>query len=212
MSNNLFFTLKTGMFVTCSGEWDEKTQQYKSADSTQIAKCCLDQCKAPVKFCRKYCYDNNKPGEEFNSPILMQRCLETCQDERNLCIDTCRLISPYAGGNNDYVQCATNFGCRGLNDLPDPECVKKNKNAIFQCCRQTCIPTKNVDCQQHCEFLQKEIINPDDVGIPSLNNKTLRELNSKFKTYPDNTPTWILGAVILSIIVVVLWIFFSTRK
>lgn len=203
------FALKTGMSVTCSGIWNSKSQKYESSDSTQIAKCCLDECKHSINFCRKYCHDNNKHGQEFESPILMKSCLNKCEAKRESCIDTCRLITPYVGVNNNYIQCANKFGCRGLNDLPDPECVKKNKESIFKCCRHTCIPMKDLDCQSHCEFLQSVTIDADKVGIPKLNKHTLRKLKRKYKIYKDSSQIWIFGSVVLSAIVIGIWIFFN---
>lgn len=209
MNDNVSFVLKSGMFATCSGIWDDRLQQYRNATSTEIADCCSQQCIKPVKFCRKYCMDNLV--QEFDNKVLLDKCLKTCEDVRNICLGTCSLSSPHVGMNNNYFQCAYEFGCRGVGNYPDRECVIKNKDEIFNCCRKTCLPTKDIDCQQHCEYIQSAIIDPEKTtGVP-LSQKTLNNLSNNFKMYPDDTWLYILVGISVSIILIFLWFFVTKR-
>ncbi len=133
-------------------------------------KCCSQGCVEPVKYCQEYCRTHSV------DPV---NCQQTCIDQKNICLDTCKLSSPQVGPRNDYVQCCFDQGCRGLGDIPDPECVKKNKQTIFDCCRQSCIPTKDLDCQKHCEFMQNITIDPNAIGIPLVTQQVLNSVHKK---------------------------------
>lgn len=200
------FNLRSGMFPTCSGYWDEQSGQFRRSDSTQLAKCCVDDCVAPVQYCKEFCRQQHGPGQPNDSPDLLRNCLETCNDEREACLATCRLSSPYVGLDNNYIQCANRFGCKGLRELPDAKCVEENKDRIFQCCRDTCIPTRDLDCQAHCEFLQTITIDPTKIGIPKTSDQSLRAVSRKFKVYPDNTWFYILLAVVVSVAIIIVWL------
>lgn len=208
------FNMKSGMFTTCSGYWDNKTHSFHPADSTNVAACCARNCGNSVKYCQKFCYDNSGEGQMFHDPGMLSRCLDTCNDQRNACLDTCRLSSPYVGTRNNYIECAKGQGCIGTGPLalPTPECVGKNKDAIMTCCRKTCTPHKDLDCQKHCDFLQETSINPDKMGVPRVTKQTLREISGELRTHPDNTWAYVLGAVILSFILITGWLLLHRKK
>jgi hypothetical protein len=205
------FRLKTGMFTTCSGIWNETTRKYNVTESTDVVQCCSEQCIQPVKRCYKYCRENTASGQEFNAPNKLARCMEICDDKRNLCLDTCSLSSPYVGMSNNYLQCAGQYDCKGIGNLPDKDCVGKHKDEIFECCRRTCIPAKDLDCQKHCEYIQSVIMNPGITDVPDK-RPALSTLKSRFKLYPDNTWAYILGGLALGIIVIIIWLFVTKRK
>jgi hypothetical protein len=84
----------------------------------------------------------------------------------NLCTTECSGISPGFSLDNLYYDCAEQNDCpRGLGQLPSKECVEKNKDVIFNCCRSNCQPTSITDCQELCETLQKTILDPASLGI-----------------------------------------------
>lgn len=202
------FNLKSGMFATCSGIWDEKTQKYKLADSTEMAICCTQNCIHPIKYCQQYCYNNI----DVTDPKILSRCLGICNDMRQMCMDTCRVSSPYIGVDNNYILCANKYGCEGIKELPNVDCVKKHKESIFECCRKSCIPNRDLDCQKHCEFLQKVTLDPRKIGIPKTSKNTLNMLASRFKIYPDNTWLYISIGIIISIIMIIFWINIRKQK
>jgi len=205
------FSMKTGMFATCSGVWDESTKKYRSSDSTEVVQCCNKKCIEPVKFCHDYC---NKEIAKLG-PKKLSSCLLTCNDQRNICLDTCSLSSPYMGVNNNYNLCAKAQGCEVSNELQNLQnidCVRKHKDVIFDCCRRTCLPQKDLDCQKHCEFLQKVTLDPSKIGVPKVSQQKLKALSQSYKTYHENTSIYILVGVVISIIVIAIWLFWQKRK
>ena len=206
------FILKTGMFATCSGIWDKATQKYRVANSTEVLQCCSDKCIQSSKWCYKHCKEEiTTPGQKFNDPNKLDKCMERCDDKRNLCLDICKLSSPYVGMDNNYVQCTKQYGCTGVGNIPDKDCVSKHKDEIFDCCRQTCIPAKDLDCQQHCEYSQSVTLNPSITGVTDK-QFTLSTIKSRFKLYPDNTLAYILGGLVSGIIVIIIWLFVTQRN
>lgn len=206
MSNN--DNLNTGMFATCSKVWNKTTQKYDASDSTDVFKCCSKQCIKPVKWCYDYCNKNIILDGDFS---ILGRCMETCDHEKNLCLDTCKLSSPYVGMGNNYYECSKKYDCIGIGNLPDKNCVKKYKDDIFECCRRTCIPTQDLDCQKHCEYIQSISLNPSIDGIPDK-RPALSTLKSRIKKYPNNTWIYILGGLVFGIIVIIIWLLVYKRK
>lgn len=207
-----FFNLTTGMFPTCAGYWDEKTQRYMPADNTQIAKCCIENCKNSLTFCHDYCIENEGIGKKYYNPTLFSRCLTSCNYHRDFCFQTCRLTSSNVGINNDYLKCAAKYGCEGKNGIDDPDCVRKHKDEIYKCCRNNCVPTRYVDCDENCKFLEQVTINPRKLGIPKLSSETLHELVTDFPS-PQEQCTWVyvVGAVIVSFLIFIIMIIWRER-
>jgi len=186
------FDLRSGMFATCSGYWDEKNK-FHLLDSTEMAECCFKGCAEPVKYCLQYCKTHNK-----NDPLLTNKCFQMCNDQKNICFDTCKLNSSN-DSTNYYMQCCYDHGCKSLDDTPDADCVRKNKEKIFECCRHNCIPTRNLDCQKHCEFLQDITLNPENREFPSVQN-----LDSEFIPFRITKNIWIyiIAGLLLSFLVI----------
>lgn len=148
-----------GLFSTCSSYWDEKQKKFIVNDYTDLAKCCVSRCVKPVEFCHEYCIKN------YNDKNL-ENCLETCNDQRTMCIDTCKFTSKYVDTDNQYIECANNAGCEGIRGRPDINCLKKHREKIYDCCVRNCFPNSRLNCQKHCKFLEEVSINPEKVGIP----------------------------------------------
>jgi hypothetical protein len=158
--------LKPGMFTTCSLIWDEKQEKYRSATSTEVADCCVKNCVSNVEKCEKY----TKTHLSKLGPDILYRGLTTCHDLRGICLDTCKQSSDLVNTNNPYVKCAHKNGCPGV--FQDPKCIIKHKKKIFECCRKTCIPTKDLDCQQYCNFMESVSSDHSKIGkyfkVPSI--------------------------------------------
>lgn len=204
MSNkDNFFDLESGMFTTCSKIWDKEKRKYSIADSTDIHQCCSKQCIKPFELCYKYCNQNTAPGQEFNSPYMLDRCIDTCIERKKLCLDVCVLSSNYVSMDNNYFKCSENYDCLGIGNLPDKDCVNKHKDEIFKCCRKSCIPTKDLNCQKYCEYMQNSVLNPKTSNtVPK--NENLHQIKSRFKIYPDNTLNYIMGGVVSGIIFIII--------
>lgn len=207
-----FINLTSGMFSTCAGYWDEKNQQYIPANDTHIAKCCIENCKDPLVFCQKYCKENQGSGKKYYNPTLFSRCLSSCNYQRDFCFQTCRLSSQAVGTNNNYLDCAFKYGCEGEEGIAEPECVRKHKDEIYNCCRTNCVPTRYVDCDKNCTFLQDITINPRKLGLPKLASQTLHELVTDFPAPREQcTWTYVFGAVILSFLIFTIWMIWRER-
>lgn len=145
------------MFVTCQSEFDQKTNSWNESEMTDMHKCCIEHCLKPVKFCYNYCKDHQGPKDKYNTPMLKYRCLQTCEDQRNMCVDTCSLINTrFFGEDNQYIKCSNESGCEDINT----DCIFNKKDDIFKCCRQTCVTSKDIDCEKYCKYLETFYLNP----------------------------------------------------
>lgn len=182
MNQDFSKKLKIGMLSPCSvvlhKDNNNNNKKLIYSDVTDLTKCCLKSCIEPVKFCHLNCSKIHS-----KNPEILKRCLLTCNNQRQLCIDNCRITTPDIGPDNLYINCSKKASCIGVNNFPDIDCVKKNKLKIFNCCRDNCIPKHNLNCQKHCEFLQKVTIDPSTVGIPKFSDKLLENISEK--NHPD---------------------------
>jgi hypothetical protein len=181
---------RTSMFITCQNEWDEKTQTLHELDLTEMHHCCVEHCLKPVNFCYNYCKDHQGQKDKYNTPMLQYRCLQTCEDQRNMCLDTCSLINTqYFGADNHYIKCSNESGC----DSNDVDCIINNKSSILNCCKEMC-PPKDVDCEKNCKYLETFYLNPPPSLIETKNDDN----------YWNNTR--ITSVLILSFILIFLFI------
>lgn len=155
------------MFSSCSVFWDKEKNALRKATDTEIFQCCARDCVEPLKYCEDYCMQNFGADSGYSNTSYLERCIKACANQRDMCLDTCRLSSVYSEPNNNYNKCAAKYGCKGLYGFPDANCVTENEENIFDCCRKTCIPTQNLDCEQHCQFSAYVAMHPYEVGAPS---------------------------------------------
>jgi hypothetical protein len=167
----------SSMFLTCFGEWNEDSQTWTDFDVTDMAKCCTNECLNPVNFCYDYCEKDRKDA----SPILKYRCKQMCEDQRNICLDTCSLISKHVSKeeNND-IKCAIDNNCGSHGLQPKVDCILKNKQKIFDCCTKTTIPSPEIDAEKHCKYLESVYLNPPPVLVQPDKDTRLSSL-SDFK-------------------------------
>lgn len=149
------YSLRTSIFTTCGGTWDQESNSYKQADISAIAQCCLDQCSEPVQFCLEYCKNNSQPGGLYDTPDKIRTCEDTCTTYENLCNNICKLSSPQFTDQSTYLNCVEWNGCMNQNGKPDQECLQANKDTIHKCCLHNCVPTQDIDCNKYCDFSYK---------------------------------------------------------
>lgn len=180
---------RQGMFAVCSGYMDKSTDTYKHSDSEEIYKCCINHCTFPVKYCKEYCDINFGPNKEHESPELLLRCRTVCDKQRELCLDNCSKSSKFSIMKTNYDQCVHQFGCSNhdMEEQIDEKCIEKNKQDIFECCKDYCIPTNDIDCDQKCKLIEQTILDKSLTGkniIPTLN---LNEISRDYKRKNDIT-------------------------
>ena len=200
------FNLKSGMFVTCAKIVDKKTGKLRPADATEMVQCCSNKCIEPVEFCQNYCRT-----KYTDKPNLLKRCSDMCINQRDMCLDTCRLSSKYSEPQNNYNKCAFKFGCRGLYGFPDSECVKKHRAKIYDCCRKTCVPNRDLDCEDHCKFSEKIALDLSTFGAPKTGMHPFDKLVSSKKIntkYSNQSGKYIVIALIIAILIL-LFIYFK---
>jgi hypothetical protein len=164
------------MFITCAEKWNEKKQKFEKADLTDAAICCNKKCEEPVNFCYNYCKNHQK---EYNTPTLLYRCMKTCEDQKKICLDTCSLISNK--NNNDYINCANIQKCVDTDMSGNVKCLLDNKEAIFNCCSKSCIPSVDLDCDKNCKYLESLYLNPVQTLEPPP-----KEKDNIYKKIPVN--------------------------
>ena len=145
MNDNNFYN-NTGMFTSCKKYYDKDTDKMKDATTTEVFKCCLEKCKPPVEYCKKFCLTKTK---EHVNPI--STCLNKCLIHEKFCTENCKLSSEYTlPMKNLYKKCLQNI-CKN-NDYK--ECIKNNKDKIMKCCINNCTPEKNLNCGKFCNYFQ----------------------------------------------------------
>jgi hypothetical protein len=147
--------LDSGPFGLCSGYWDKNAQIFRKADQTDIAVCCMKTCETFVDKCKELC---PKAEEKYKN-----LCYQTCDDIQKTCGDFCDLSSTVLGSDNPIFKGIKEKGCGdGLYKSVDKECVKKNKNDIIKICLNSCIDSEQLDCEKHCNYSYKIILDEDD--------------------------------------------------
>ena len=162
------------IFAPCTVQADPETGTLRDATGSEVFECCASRCKPKYDYCTNICehdlksiYTRDVVAAHYTEGELMGRCIGNCRIMDTLCAQECRGMAPGFSLDNDYYDCATDNGCpRGLGQLPSKDCVEKNKDVIFKCCRSRCQPTTVTDCQELCETLQQTILDPNAVGLP----------------------------------------------
>lgn len=199
MNGNKGFNHNLGMFTSCFGYYDSDKRKFDKFTYSEIAQCCLNNCKDTDKFCKDFCNKN------YKDPKDLSLCLEKCKKQEELCVDTCRIgagVTPH----NIYEECAKVYNCyqnmETKSGYLSTECIQKNKDDIKECCYSNCIPTKDIDCQKYCDFLQDFTL--DLYSKRVLKNSPLEKTTVEYSG--SNTWKWILGSVIAGIIVICIFL------
>lgn len=192
------YTLNTGLFSVCSGLWDENKQKIIKADTTNIMKCCINNCMKSDNLCNELCKKEN----DVNFDVL--KCNKTCKYIKNLCIDSCDLESYIWNDNNPFIDCSKNKGCWKNNNVFDSKCIKNNKLELIDCCNNNCISTSDIDCEKHCDY-----------SFELASNENIKTSDIKFNksiNYNDHTFIYILIGIIITILISIIIIFILYRK
>lgn len=181
----------TPIFAPCTTYADEEAGTLRDATSTEVFRCCIARCKPRFDYCSGMCRDHLKqiyaddlPQSKRTTSESLGRCVGNCRIMNALCAQECTGMAPGFSLDNHYYKCAQENGChRGLGQIPDKDCVKENKEVIFNCCRSKCqVATTSADCQEQCLILQDTILDPTSIGLPddmyhwtqALENKSTR--------------------------------------
>lgn len=199
------FDRNKGIFALCSGYWDEKKGKYVKSDTTEIFRCCIDRCNFPVAFCNKYCEDAYGPGGPRHNPYWEFRCKETCNDQQVVCEDGCKTGKNW-GDNNPFIVCAKEKDCWfGVDSKP--ECIKKHKEELIECCRKKCYPDLDTDCDDLCDYTYELTSVQRAWG---QDPETMHALAPPNVTYEDKIWKYVLLGVGLSLVGIL--IFLSVMK
>lgn len=194
------YSLRNGIYTTCSGRWIPESDSYRAATVSEIAECCLDECKKPVKFCIDYCKNNSGPNKVYDTQKKVDDCISTCQTYERLCNDICQLSSPYFNEDSYYLDCAEIKGCLNSKRQTNSECIRKNADEILHCCKDSCIPTQDLDCDSYCEFSHNIAMNKDKLLQSKVNAPKLIESSQKPRFFWFIIFGIIFGIIVLYIV------------
>lgn len=151
---NSYNNFDNGMYSLCSYFLDKESGEYTELSEIDKTKCCLKVNKDQVDICRSECYtrygiDSQEPDSE-----KYRLCYNSCENAAIFSDIVCRRTSDIWGNNNPFIICAKETGCTDKydNNKINPECAKKNKDSLIQCCRRNCISSSTVDCDEHCDI------------------------------------------------------------
>lgn len=103
--------------------------------------------------------------------------------------------------------------CSSVLDLPsdsfctssvcdnDPECIKSNTDKLIKCCKDNCIPTTELNCDQYCDSEYKTLT---DKRANTHSRNPPKDKKRKTSDYKD-----LLCIIIILIIVCLLCVGFS---
>jgi hypothetical protein len=77
--------LLTGLFISCSGEWNNNSNSFHRYTDKETRNCCVNQYKPARDYCLEQC---DKSNQEY-----IPNCKSICNNSYNLGIQTCKLIS-----------------------------------------------------------------------------------------------------------------------
>ena len=144
--------LQPGMLSVCDVQWDDEISEYERASYSETMECCMNQCIDPMEACVKGCRE--APGAI--GPSERRRCLRMCDVMRDLCAADCFLVPADEMNVQDLVfeKCASEHCLEqsGLGQWFDSKCIDKHQDAIRSCCRDRCIPTASVNCDEACDW------------------------------------------------------------
>ena len=168
-----------GIFSSCKGEWETDTDSFNKNTLSEQIQCCIDQYKPSKEYCLEECSKNgieifSDDGTLTDKQALI-KCKLICDQSYDLGVDTCRLLSPQFQLNSTGYNSAIKYCPAQDHLLPDPECVRKNKDNIINTCRQSCVPTHNIDCQKYCDFIYN-ILSDTSKGISLLGVSPKRDI------------------------------------
>lgn len=122
---------------------------------------CLNVCNIHETFedCVKQCSNKNNQEE----------CIHWCIHKPDLCKESCIENTELY---NKYLQCSKGY-CKNS----DFSCLNNSKNSIIHCCKENCIPTKEIDCDKYCNFLYDTLLTKQI----TIHNKTSKQNNNSWK-------------------------------
>lgn len=151
--------IRTGRFDSCTT---------KNSTKVDIMKCCLESCRPLAESCMKSC--DNDIG-----------CMNKCARIILSCENTCALSDPNIWrGNSKLVECIEEKGCGKYPDY-NAECIKKNEYELMKCCKQNCIPTREMDCNTHCTMKYGDYIGESKDPLLRIYDKYLKK--GKYPTF-----------------------------
>ena len=204
--------LRTGPFALCDGYLDEKSNIFYKANNSEKGYCCLQTCKPFIEKCEKNCQESS----------FKKTCRKKCDNIKKLCEDNCKLGSLEIWGLDNPIYKGTNeYGCGTVGSFENPseqKCLIQNKSKIIQVCRRNCLPTSDINCDDHCKYSFDLIYDKNTNPLTLKNNyetsKKLEHSVSGSKTQsavqekPNNNT--LLFACFISIVVIII-IFYLCR-
>jgi len=155
---------------------------------------CLYNCKKPLPVCSNDCdkqYNNN----ETDYPNYI-RCKQSCIDNKTICTDSCK-ASGIWNNKNPFINCSQNCWY-GLSY--DNKCIIHGEKDIVECCKRTCLPSEDVNCDSLCNNMLSLTKNNENISINDL------------KLSPLKTEKHIHYFIIISCIVVIFIITYKILK
>lgn len=173
------FVLRSGMYPSCAGIYDEITNRFTPSDLTSVAKCCTDYC---IKTHTKCAQLKNDPS--------VTNDIKKCNKIRELCMGACLIDSEFIGESSIYAECTENPG-----------------QTFYECCRETCIPNKYINCQTYCEFADQILKDPTYASHSIYNPNELH--NIIHNSLEKSGVKWLVYTIIIFSLCIVGWIIFT---
>jgi len=202
------------IYSLCSSFLDKESGQYIEVSEIDKTKCCLGVNKKQADICREECYTRYGVNSEDPDYEKYRLCYTSCENAAIFADVLCRRTSKLWGENNPFIICAKEIGCTDKydNNKMNPSCVKKNKDELIKCCRQNCIQTTTVDCDEHCDVSYSAVYDRRKLNPLWENTYEMKqspeERMKEIKNYvsPDKKGLSILWYIIG--IIIILFIFF----
>lgn len=201
-----------GIFASCKGELETDNDSWDKYTLSEQIQCCIDQYKPSKEYCLEECSKNGveifSDGGALTDEQALIKCKLICDQSYDLGVDTCRLLSPEFQLNSTAYNSAIKFCPAQEHLLPDPECVRKNKDNIINTCRTSCIPTHNIDCQKYCDFMYN-ILSDTSKGKSFLGVSPKRDIEFPQKSGNNRGigKKWIIIPIIIIICIILLGIY-----
>lgn len=141
---------------TCMPKYfDQNKNKYVNLSLDRIHKCCTNQCKYVDKKCRAYCQQPHAPTH----------CQKHCHYNHQSCLAGCDITHILEGSQANIPWCISQSACKGLEREKLRDCLEHEREHIIRCCRQDCIPTREINCDKHCEYSFERALGRDDSDI-----------------------------------------------
>jgi hypothetical protein len=190
--------LPTGLTPYCrAGVPNSELGVLVEPTSIDVIDCCRNNCRPGIEYCFQHNYELFGPEGKTPSYEKYKQNFYSCEEMINDCQNNCFQYPSF--GTEVIRNCSKKNGCDTF-PFVDKKCMTEKKAEILECCKTTCLPENNIDCN-HCEKFYDWMhnVNQDTSSsystyTPGSDDSSLLPIRNRYDprkmTFPQREQTW----------------------